>query len=217
MVEPCKLPCGHYFCCGCIKWSFQSKTSCALCRKVPGANFKISVDKQFQEFLKAAYTDEYNIMKAHLVQAGMLNDDIFGVQFVVGNRHELVKNPAKSNSSANTNKHRWTVFFELAHPELKKLTYKLVDKVEFMLHETFRPPKRTVKVDVNKPIEYSTIGWGTFDVPITVFWKKTTGLTSATCEHELSFDGNGKWRTITLMMNRQKVNDVLGLKGDKRL
>merc|ERR1719263_2671412 len=133
-------------------------------------------------------------MKAELIQSGMLNEEIFGVQFVVGNKHELVKAPQKSNSSsAHVNKHRWTVFLELAHPELKKFTYKLIDKVEFQLHETFRPPLRTVKVKDNTPIEYSTIGWGTFDVPITVFWKKSTGLHTATCEHELSFQGNGKW------------------------
>ena len=74
-------------------------------------------------------------MKAHLVQAGMLNEELFGVEFVVGNRHELVKNAKKLNSKYAggkvENKHRWTVSFELAHPELKKLTYKLVDKVEF--------------------------------------------------------------------------------------
>ena len=160
-------------------------------------------------------------MKAHLVQAGMLNEELFGVEFVVGNRHELVKNAKKLNSKYAggqvENKHRWTVFFELAHPELKKLTYKLVDKVEFQLHETFRPPLRTFKVRDNSPIEYSTIGWGTFEVPITVFWKKSTGLSTATCEHVLSFDGNGKWRTITLILNRKRVNDVLGLKGDKRI
>ena len=38
-------------------------------------------------------------MKAELIQSGMLNDEIFGVQFLVGNKHELVKNPKQSNSS----------------------------------------------------------------------------------------------------------------------
>lgn len=79
MVEPCKMPCGHYFCCQCIKWQFQTKHQCALCRKVPPKNFEITVDKKFQEYLQQAHTDEYNIMHAHLVQAGMLNDEIFGV------------------------------------------------------------------------------------------------------------------------------------------
>ena len=148
----------------------------------------------------------------------MLNEEIFGIQFTVGNRHELVKNPQKANSNSKmVNKHKWTCFIELNHPKLKKMTYKLIDKVEFQLHETFRPPKRICKVKDNSPIEYSTIGWGTFDVPMTIFWKNGTGLSTASCEHELSFEGNGKWRTITLMMNRKKVNDVLGLKDKDRL
>jgi len=116
MVEPCKLPCNHYFCCQCIKWSFIKKTDCALCRAVPGPEFKITIDKEFQEFLQQAYTDEYNIMHAELTQAGMLNEEIFGIQFTVGNKHKLIENPKKSNSSNKSNKHQWTVFLELAHP-----------------------------------------------------------------------------------------------------
>ena len=142
-------------------------------------------------------------MECELKAAGMLNQEIFGIQFTVGNRHSIVTNPQKSNSNKDMkNKHAWTCFIELNHPELKKYTYKLIDKVDFLLHETFRPPLRTAKAVPGKPLEYSTVGWGTFDVPMTIHWKPEVGMATASCEHELSFEGKGKWRTITMMMNR---------------
>jgi transcription initiation factor IIF auxiliary subunit len=116
-------------------------------------------------------------MKCELIKSNMLNEEIFGIQFTVGNRHELVENPKQANSNKNLkNKHKWTCFIELNHPMLKKYTYKLIDKVDFQLHETFRPPLRTAKSVEGKPIEYSTIGWGTFDVPMTIHWKKEVGI-----------------------------------------
>ena len=68
---------------------------------------------------------------------------------------------------------------------------KYVDKVQFELHETFKNPK---KVITKKPFELSMRGWGTFDIPVTIYFKKGMVLHPGYKEfdHCLSFDGNGK-------------------------
>ena len=42
------------------------------------------------------------------------------------------------------------------------------------------------------------IGWGTFNVPITIFWRKEVGLVhgqkTTQLMHHLSFDGNGQMK-----------------------
>jgi len=92
----------------------------------------MTVDKTFQEFLQQAYSEEYKSMKCELMESNMLNHEIFGIQFTVGNRHELVANPKQANSNKNEkNRHKWTCFIELNHPMLKKYTYKLINKVDF--------------------------------------------------------------------------------------
>lgn len=40
-------------------------------------------------------------------------------------------------------------------------------------------------------------GWGTFIMPITIYWNRSTGLkTQLKLEHEISFDGPGEWRAV---------------------
>jgi len=105
---------------------------------------------------------------------------------------------------------------QLADPKLKELTHKLIDRVKFKLHRSFPNPVRVVKSHPGQGIELSSKGWGYFDVPMTIYWNEGTGMKVAHCEHELCFEGKGKWRTITMMMNRDRVNAMLGLSDDEK-
>jgi len=67
------------------------------------------------------------------------------IEFEVGNFHELVKDAKKSNDGKNVNKHRWTGFIRIKDPKNRKYISKLVDKVRFHLHETFRVPHYEAK------------------------------------------------------------------------
>lgn len=51
-------------------------------------------------------------------------------------------------------------------------------------------------------------------MPMTIYWNEGIGMKVAHCEHTLCFEGKGKWRTVTMMMNRKKVNAMLGLEED---
>ena len=67
--------------------------------------------------------------------------------------------------------------------------------MRFGLHPTFGVEYKEIKAYEGKNLELSYIGWGTFDVPITIYWKKNIGMEeSLTIDHYLSFDGEGKWR-----------------------
>jgi len=75
---------------------------------------------------------------------------------------------------------------------------KIIDKVRFGLHETFGAEYIDARADATGKFEKSFTGWGTFDVPTTIFFKRETGLPIAErkleLNHHLSFEGNGKWR-----------------------
>ena len=59
---------------------------------------------------------------------------------------------------------------------LNSKIHKLIDKVEFELHPTFKNPLKTVKGGTGKKFELGMIGWGTFDIPITIYWSEASGL-----------------------------------------
>lgn len=53
---------------------------------------------------------------------------------------------------------------------------KFFEKVRFGLHETFGAPYMDVRADNQGKFEMTFKGWGTFDIPITLFWKRQVGL-----------------------------------------
>eukprot|EP00345_Euplotes_harpa_P004016 CAMPEP_0168330174 /NCGR_PEP_ID=MMETSP0213-20121227/7557_1 /TAXON_ID=151035 /ORGANISM="Euplotes harpa, Strain FSP1.4" /LENGTH=82 /DNA_ID=CAMNT_0008333661 /DNA_START=262 /DNA_END=510 /DNA_ORIENTATION=+ len=69
------------------------------------------------------------------------------IKITYGNRHKLIKD-VKDDTK---NKHEWTAFVSIEHPELKDAD--LIESVKFTLHETFRNPERIVK---KTPFELKT-------------------------------------------------------------
>lgn len=98
------------------------------------------------------------------------------LKIVVGNRHELV-------STADDNKHKWTMFVSVTHPDA-------VEAVIFHLHPTFSPSALKVTTPVagavTGTVEYqlARIGWGTFEVGVEILFR---GGRRANVQHELSF------------------------------
>ena len=56
-------------------------------------------------------------------------------------------------------------------------------------------------------------GWGTFSIPVTIHFRRATGLNPRTMEleHMLCFDGNGKWKTIAITLPKSHAKK-LGIK-----
>ena len=47
------------------------------------------------------------------------------------------------------------------------------------------------------------ISWGTFEIPMTVYWKRESGIKGTTqLDHELSFDGAGEKKSIKIAFKK---------------
>jgi len=79
---------------------------------------------------------------------------------------------------------------------------KYIEKVTFDLHPTFRKNHYEYK---KEPFELLMTGWGTFEIPIKIYWKEWLKLPPAHLEHHLSFDGEGE--TKTYMLEYEKLAD----------
>lgn len=116
----------------------------------------------------------------------------------------------------------WTAFVEYKKSQdedLAHLTFSdLVSHCTFELHETYKDADKVKRVDVKKgfnEVHYGRTAWGYFDLPIIVYFKKETGIEPFRVEPELSFDGNGDWKTYKIPI---KVKNLLdGLKKVKPL
>ena len=63
------------------------------------------------------------------------------------------------------------------------------------MHDSFAVDHKIVKAAVGQKLEITYKGWGYFNVPITIYWSKHTGIKEPLeLDHMLSFNGNGKWR-----------------------
>ena len=117
---------------------------------------------------------------------------------VFGNRHEL-------ENVKGENKHKWTMFVKCADKKLNAI--KLISKVRYGLHETFGAEYLDIMgSNDNTKFEMTMRGWGTFEIPITMFLKfrMRDGKKDLQVSHYLSFDGNGANKSISLFLNKDQ-------------
>ena len=88
-------------------------------------------------------------------------------------------------------KFRWTAFVRATNIE------EYVEMVEFKLHHTFKQPIRQIK---EAPFETTNTGWGWFELPITINFKKETGIQPVTVNHKLEFANGGEARSIKVLL-----------------
>ena len=92
-----------------------------------------------------------------------------------GNYHEICKPFGRPD-----NIHKWTMVVSLQKLSGIKLpNNKFIEKVRYGLDEdgSFGTLYKDVRVSLKTgDFEMTFIGWGTFDVPITIFWRKEAGL-----------------------------------------
>ena len=63
-------------------------------------------------------------------------------------------------------KYKWTLFIRMPGDKNHEKIKQLVEKVHFC-----DDPPITKKFVMNKGFFYECIGYGTFDTPVTIFWK----------------------------------------------
>ena len=138
---------------------------------------------------------------ASLRKQNVFSGDWTDIKIVYGNRHETV--PSRGNVPENT--HKWTMFVKIAGDNSIDPN-RLIEKVRFGLHETFGMEYMDVKAGPNKKFEMTFTGWGTFDIPITIHFKRELCLEPENrkmdLNHYLCFNGNGKWRSVNLPIKK---------------
>ena len=71
------------------------------------------------------------------------------------------------------NTHKWTMFVRAANKNID--ASKLFEKVRYGLHESFCMEYKDVKQGKEKQYEMTFTGWGTFDIPLTLFLRRDLG------------------------------------------
>lgn len=169
--------------------SYELEARCPMCRTPTTA----SVYNSLAQELEIKYPQTYAERRAeeNLVVSNREIDDVEGVVILTGNRHQLVGSP-----SASGNEHDWTFFVRLSRPEL-------VSYIRVNLHPTFRPPFLILR---SPPFEVRRIGWGYFNIQVTVVlkegweWVGGTEVRGELSDRKgalalgwmLDFDGDGK-------------------------
>ena len=120
----------------------------------------------------------------------------------VGNRHKIVE----PKDAKKRNIHSWTCFAELVDDKQMEKCAAFISKVRFELHETFKNPVRETKAKNGCHFELSSVGWGYFDIPITIFWTEETGLKPLSVNHELCFDGKGEWKEYSFDISEKYMS-----------
>ena len=184
MVEPVTLPCGHTFCMQCLSEFFERKRECPMCRRVPPTTFKLKIDTVKQNQIKQVDAKVFAEEEKKLEIEKKTKVTMLELDMIYGNRHEEGK---AVGNAANT--HKWTMFVKFARNDIN--ASKLIEKVRIELHETFRQPVREIKPNKDGKFEFVMNGWGTFNIPITIFFKKGVGMeqqgNQLWFEHMLSF------------------------------
>ena len=108
-----------------------------------------------------------------LSEKKQLAGDLESIIITYGNKHEIC--PA---SGSHENTHKWTMFVKLTTKKDNKTlpANKFFEKVRFGLHETFGATYMDVRGDSQGKFEMSFKGWGTFEIPTTIYWKRQVGL-----------------------------------------
>ena len=123
--------------------------------------------------MKALNTEAFLEVEKYLREQNLLAADRFPLRITFGNRHEMVQNNKKGKV---VNNHRWTAFVKFADPNVNKFGMRIIEKVRFGLHESFGVEQMDVKANADSKFEIAFNGYGTFVVPMTIFFKRETGL-----------------------------------------
>ena len=76
--------------------------------------------------------------------------------------------------------------------------------MKFGLHPTFGVTEMDVK---SEPFELRRIGWGTFEIPIEIYFRRDTGRKEILkLSHYLSFNGQGKRQYFQVAFDKEKLD-----------
>ena len=83
----------------------------------------------------------------------------------------------------------------------------MIDKVNFTLHETFGDPNISKK---SAPFDFQCVGWGIFEIPIKITWKRWLKMPPTEMTHMLSFEGNGSHKSFVIKVDKKLLQKECG-------
>ena len=123
-------------------------------------------------------------------------ESTINVTFEVGNTYQHIKkDQAKKNKHGCLNEHRWMVYLksrQTTEAMESDLLYKLVEKVHFGCNGWFGPEYALNTIKGQESSKGPFNGWGSFVIPVTLYWRKETGLDKTTFDYELLWSQNAK-------------------------
>jgi hypothetical protein len=184
MIEPSRLPCGHFFCLFCVEELMLSQPRCAMCRHDLPEDFIPTVDRKKAKAIKQWMPDEYETaLKEHKqLKADLLDRLVLRIN--IGNDYEYIEQRIGESNARVYNIHRWKFF---VRNEGAKNLKKFITAVKIKLHPTFRVQDHSLSY----PFEFAATGWGTFMIPYVIVWRSWTGLPPMEGAHMLKFIEGG--------------------------
>ncbi|KAL4485749.1 hypothetical protein ABPG72_012289 [Tetrahymena utriculariae] len=203
--NPVNTPCDHTFCQPCIVevQVYKQQVVCPLCRKSIKDVYSLKIDDEREQLIKNTFPKQYQKRQNDIIQQRLLQKQAIKLTLQYGNTHEIISNPKPSRSNPNImNSHRWKCFLKVIPSQGVPQDY--IEKVEFQLHETFQNPLITCH---NAPYEYTTSGWGCFPIPIKIYWKISTGISTPTkLVWDLQFESPLQQKTHEIKINKSESN-----------
>jgi hypothetical protein len=208
--EPVFTDCKHIFCFTCIDEYIEMtpkevELKCPMCRSAFNKNFKPKIDIDFESKIKKYHGKEYE-NRIKMLQELRKKCDFIKIKLLYGNTHKLIENPKKSRTSVDTeNKHKWCMFVKAYDYD----SSKVIRKVTFGLHHTFGAKEIEVK---SAPFEMIKVGWGSFEIPIKIYFCSWLKMKPLEISHDLSFTNDGETNVHILKLNKEifeKNKDLL--------
>ena len=201
-IEPVTTSCKHTFCNICLGELIEMSASdnefkCPMCRNSFNIALELKINKILENALKNKFPNEFAIRKQALIDYHKSQENILKIKILYGNTHKIVEDPKVSRKNPNlTNKHRWSCFVKVVGDD----TSKFIRKVVFGLHPTFG----TTEVQVKKfPFQITYTGWGTFEIPIKIYWHCNLKIKQPLeLSHDLSFENTGQTKVYIFKYNK---------------
>ncbi|CAD8075822.1 unnamed protein product [Paramecium sonneborni] len=207
-VDPIQLSiCKHIFCSPCfidlLDYNNQSYR-CPLCRQNYLKNEPLIVNKDLATKIKDSNPELYAQRQQQIIQQQMMLPNQIKVSVVYGNYYQRINTQDK-------NMNQWDLIVKMEYNKssdqiaLKNFDLNnMIESVTYYLHETFKPNVVTVQ---KAPFQLKRLGWGVFNIPILIKFKKEYNIPNLEVDHYLSFQGDGSFQKQITKLDISNVKE----------
>ena len=204
IVEPVTTGCAHSYCYTCISQSLQYSNTCPVCRTKIEDSFTLQVNRKLAKAIEKIDPQGFKKKKTELQKSHSLESQLQTVRFKYGNTHRKAKKPQKCRTTGYLKKHKWSVYIKSLDKNVGDR--KCIEKVVFKLDKaSFGKDEEVVQ---RAPFKFTSTGWGTFDVPMIIFWKSWVNKEPTVLRHPLSFENQGKSNFLCLQVEAKAAKEA---------